>query len=789
MFPDVVFSVGDSLTRSILRKEVQTALTACKYDGLPHTLHWREMSYTPERVKPKGVGDALQQLLHQLSGARNEQFSPEVSPDSAGVVTEIGASAPEQHAGTGLLAAEFADAITEQADARPLDVLMSAHDRLTHSKVSKRASPSDHTTQKSSEAPAIEIAYPCLLLLRRAKAATKNQPPLVIAHTILGDHRGFGRLWNLALHQSDMYALRHRGLTGAHAFTIDVEGATRMVGEYATALVTAFTRYPFDLVGASFGAVLALHVWHAARAAGGFPRRLVFLDPPPAVPRELPVPKMLTDPRLAAMGVLSVQLKIEMGASMWELFPQLKTLPKQALAYFVAAQCLPEGTSRDDMGVGAERFRRLLPIYQQCRHALHTLAVNIEAVPSQPDGSPTVLMVLASERWPTFREMFPGIKEDTTVEYGRAAVLQLPGKHLEMVSRCIENRDDTFTGVMERFLSDSFSDAWWWGEHLPKAPKDASSPRRAVPSAARLNADDMIHLLSALTPSTAAPTHCVASGPGAVEVATAIQGVAREFLQEGTTADAPLMEAGLDSLGAAEFQSRLSKQLSGVKLPATLIFDFPTLRQVEAHTTGLLVASHSNAAQSTRHDSTQDMTADRLRLLLSSLAGTAAPTHCVASGPGAVEVATAIQGVAREFLQEGTTVDAPLMEAGLDSLGAAEFQSRLSKQLSGVKLPATLIFDFPTLRQVEAHTTGLLVASHSNAAAQSARHDSIQDTTADSLRLLLSSLAGTTVQGPVALATAQACKDAAPCIHGVSCKLGGGARDVASFHDGGKSCA
>ena len=48
------------------------------------------------------------------------------------------------------------------------------------------------------------------------------------------------------------------------------------------------------------------------------------------------------------------------------------------------------------------------------------------------------------------------------------------------------------------------------------------------------------------------------------------------------------------------------------------------------------------------------------------------------------------------------------MEAGLDSLGAVEFRSRLSQQLGDVKLPETLIFDFPTLRQVEVHVTTLL---------------------------------------------------------------------------------
>ena len=131
-----------------------------------------------------------------------------------------------------------------------------------------------------------------LLLLRHAKVATDSQPPLIIAHSLLGDHKGYARLWNVSLKQKDVYALAHRGLSGAETFALDREGANSMVSEYAHAAQMAFASTSFNMIGASFGAVLASHVVHTARAIGCHPCRVILVDPPPAVPRELPLPRL-----------------------------------------------------------------------------------------------------------------------------------------------------------------------------------------------------------------------------------------------------------------------------------------------------------------------------------------------------------------------------------------------------------------------------------------------------------------------------------------------------------------
>ena len=53
-------------------------------------------------------------------------------------------------------------------------------------------------------------------------------------------------------------------------------------------------------------------------------------------------------------------------------------------------------------------------------------------------------------------------------------------------------------------------------------------------------------------------------------------------------ADQPLMEAGLDSLGAVELRNSLATRFA-TDLPATLIFDFPTVSALAQH----LASSHT----------------------------------------------------------------------------------------------------------------------------------------------------------------------------------------------------
>lgn len=135
----------------------------------------------------------------------------------------------------------------------------------------------------------------------------------------------------------------------------------------------------------------------------------------------------------------------------------------------------------------------------------------------------------------------------------------------------------------------------------------------------------------------------------------------------------PLMEAGLDSLSAVELRNELTNSL-GLELPATVMFDFPTVATLSRYIDDTLQAHQ--------------------------LGNTS--TNSAAQQADPVAITLVVQQVVTGVLGKEVAPDQPLMEAGLDSLAAVELRNELSSRLA-VDLPATVIFDYPTVSALSSH--------------------------------------------------------------------------------------
>ena len=70
-------------------------------------------------------------------------------------------------------------------------------------------------------------------------------------------------------------------------------------------------------------------------------------------------------------------------------------------------------------------------------------------------------------------------------------------------------------------------------------------------------------------------------------------------------------------------------------------------------------------------------------------------------------------------------VDQPLMEAGLDSLGALDLRNAAAAHFA-VDLPATLVIDYPSLSALAPYISGLLAVSSTSKAAPVQHQDVLQ---------------------------------------------------------------
>lgn len=84
-------------------------------------------------------------------------------------------------------------------------------------------------------------------------------------------------------------------------------------------------------------------------------------------------------------------------------------------------------------------------------------------------------------------------------------------------------------------------------------------------------------------------------------IAAVVQETVAAVLGPEVGPDEPLMASGLDSLGAVELRNALQAQLPGAELPATLLFDYPSINALSGY-----IADQVRQANSSRRGHAQD---------------------------------------------------------------------------------------------------------------------------------------------------------------------------------------
>jgi acyl transferase domain-containing protein/acyl carrier protein len=179
---------------------------------------------------------------------------------------------------------------------------------------------------------------------------------------------------------------------------------------------------------------------------------------------------------------------------------------------------------------------------------------------------------------------------------------------------------------------------------------------------------------------------------GIEAVQATVSAIMTDLAGQELSADAPLMESGIDSLAAGELQTKISEQF-GVDLPATAMFDYPSI-----YALATFIASSSSQS---------GIPTQRRSPLTQEWYSSSMPEQLIPqSGLNPVnfrEIAGEVSGIVQQVLGiELSDADMPLMDAGLDSLGSTELRTKLETQY-GLELSATVTFDFPSIAELSSH--------------------------------------------------------------------------------------
>jgi acyl carrier protein len=201
-----------------------------------------------------------------------------------------------------------------------------------------------------------------------------------------------------------------------------------------------------------------------------------------------------------------------------------------------------------------------------------------------------------------------------------------------------------------------------------------------------------------------APQHNDPSTPGKEALVATVREISQAILGVKVGSSQPLMESGLDSLASVELRNALASRF-GLDLSPTIVFDYPTADALAAFlATQLQSAGEQHSILKCKSNSHNARPQDRLRSAVQEQPKHRDPkagsgSSILPSEARNSSLSQQIVTMVESVLGHSINPTQPLMEAGLDSLSAVELRNALSR-LTGMDLPPTIIFDYPSTAEL-----------------------------------------------------------------------------------------
>jgi thioesterase domain-containing protein len=236
---------------------------------------------------------------------------------------------------------------------------------------------------------------------------------MIIAHSVVGDEQGFDR-WHMGIASNrDILVLRHPALrTGKFSAAVSIQSLSVA---YAQEVIAYQGEEPFDLIGASLGAIIAHRVAILARQHGGKPRRVVLIDPPeisvlPGFLRLVACHANISFHMAAESLIIGPHIQLggardpESLDALQRVLDEVRSSPEHALPFILAKAGLSERSTLAQTQQAVCQAAIRIKVHRQLIQLIWDEWGGNAPAPPQPfsftssRGGPAIFMVTASER-------------------------------------------------------------------------------------------------------------------------------------------------------------------------------------------------------------------------------------------------------------------------------------------------------------------------------------------------------------------------------------------------------